>query len=277
MRIGFHLSISKGFDWTLAEAKRLGCEAVQIFVKNPRSWERKEWRYEDLEGFNRLATEMTVYAHLSYLPNLAKIDEDERSIEGFLNEAALCERAGITHLVVHPGSRRERRRGIEMTAKAINIVHERYGITVLVENTSGQGNVIGRDADELAGIFAGIKDRSRIMFCIDTAHLFESGCDIRKKANWESFIGKLVSGPGIDRIGLFHLNDSKTKTGTRADRHWHIGRGEIGTGFFKLLINDKRFAHLAGIMETPKMGNMDEENMDVMRSLLSPLVSRSSS
>ncbi len=277
MKIGFHLSISKGFDETLAEAKRLRCEAVQIFVKNPRSWGRKELTDDDLAAFRRLSSAMPVYAHLSYLPNLAKIDEDERSLEGLLHEAALCGKLGITHLVVHPGSRPDRRRGMEMTARAVNILHERQDITVLLENTAGQGNVIGKDASELARIYEGIEDKARTMFCIDTAHLFESGCDIRKKAAWKGFLGEFGRGVGLGRIGLFHLNDSKTGPGTHADRHWHIGRGEIGLAFFRSLLKDKRFAHLSGVMETPKMGNMDKENMKVMRSLLPPLVPRSSS
>lgn len=277
MKIGFHLSVSKGFDETLAEAKRLECETVQIFVKNPRSWERKELTCESLEAFSRLSSAIPVYAHLSYLPNLAKIDEDERSLDGLMHEASLCGKLGIRHLVVHPGSRPDRSLGMEMTARAVNILHERHEITVLIENTSGQGSMIGKDAGELTRIYEGIDDKERAMFCIDTAHLFESGCDIRKKTDWERFLDEMRKGPGLDRIGLFHLNDSKTAVGTRADRHWHIGRGEIGLKFFRSLLRDKRFAHLAGIMETPKMGNMDKENMRIMRSLFPPLMPRSSS
>lgn len=277
MKIGFHLSISKGFEETLAEAKRLRCEAVQIFVKNPRSWGRKELTDEELAAFARLSSALPVYAHLSYLPNLAKIDEDRRNLEGLLHEAGLCEKLGIKYLVAHPGSRPDRGLGMEMTARAVNIVHGSHDITVLIENTSGQGNVIGSGAGELARIYEGVRDKDRAMFCIDTAHLFESGCDIRKRADWEGFLDEMAKGPGLGRIGLFHLNDSKTAAGTHTDRHWHIGRGEIGLTFFRSLLKDKRFAHLAGIMETPKMGNMDKENMKVMRSLLPPLVPRSSS
>ena len=277
MKIGFHLSISKGFGETLAEAKRLNCQAVQVFIKNPRSWQHKELADDHIEAFSRLSSAMPVYAHLSYLPNLAKIDEDERSLDGLLHEADLCTRLGARYLVVHPGSRSDRQKGMEMTARAVNMVHERCDITVLIENTSGQGNVIGSGAGELARIYEGVRDKDRAMFCIDTAHLFESGCDIRKRADWEGFLDEMEKGPGIGRIGLFHLNDSKTAAGTHADRHWHIGRGEIGLKFFRSLLKDKRFAHLAGIMETPKMGNMDKENMRVMRSLLPALVPRSSS
>lgn len=273
MKIGFHMSISKGFDRTLEEAKRLHCEAVQIFVKNPRSWGHKELTDEDVESFRRLSRKVPVFAHLSYLPNLARTDTDQRGLRGLLQEADLCEKLGIRCLVVHPGSNTERKKGIQNTARAVNILHELHDITVLLENTAGQGNVIGRNGGELVAIMEGIEDKCRTMFCIDTAHLFEAGYDIRNEAVWERFIGEI----SIDRIGLFHLNDSKTAAGTHADRHWHIGRGEIGIEFFRTLLNDKRFAHLTGIMETPKMGNMDEINMKIMRSLPSPLVSGPSS
>ena len=90
---------------------------------------------------------------------------------------------------------------------------------------------------------------------------------------WNAFIDDLETRLGQDKIGFFHLNDSKTLSGSHVDRHWHIGKGEIGIGFFRSLLNDKRFVHLAGAMETPKMGKMDKENMRTMRSLLSPLMS----
>ncbi len=277
MKIGFHVSIAKGFDDTLSQAKELGCEVVQVFVKNPRSWERREFSDADLAAFGRLSAELPVFAHLSYLPNLAKIDGDERNLEGFLHEAALCERLGIGSLVVHPGSRPDRLAGVKMTAQAIDSVHDRHDVAVLIENTAGQGNVIGRDIEELARIYEGVANKEKTLFCIDTAHLFESGCDIRKKDVWKGFLDEFERTLGLERIGLFHLNDSKAAAGSHADRHWHIGQGEIGLKFFRTLVRDKRFAHLAGIMETPKMGNMDEVNMEVMRSLLPPLVPRSSS
>jgi apurinic endonuclease APN1 len=277
MKIGFHVSIAKGFDDALKGAKALGCEVVQVFVKNPRSWERRELSDADHAAFGRLSAELPVFAHLSYLPNLAKIDGDGRNLEGLLHEAALCERLGIASLVVHPGSHPDRLAGARMTAEAVDRVHDRHDVTILIENTAGQGNVLGRDIEELARIYEGVSNKEKTLFCIDTAHLFESGCDIRKKGVWTGFLDEFERTLGPGRIGLFHLNDSKAAAGSHADRHWHIGQGEIGLKFFRMLVRDKRFAHLGGIMETPKMGNMDEVNMEVMRSLLPPLVPRSSS
>ncbi len=277
MKIGFHMSIAGGFDEARREAKRLHCEVIQIFVKNPRSWAQKSWQEKEIEAFRRLSLEIPVFAHLSYLPNLAKIDEDERHMNGFIHEVQLCCVLGIPSIVVHCGSRKEREKGIAMAARAVNEVLKRFDIEVLLENASGQGASIGRNIDELAGIYERIARKEKVFLCLDTAHLFQSGYNIRQKRIWNALIGEIEKGIGKEKIKFFHLNDSSTAAGSMVDRHWHIGKGELGIEFFRSLLNDKRFAHLAGVMETPKMGKMDIRNMKVMRSLLSPLVSRSSS
>lgn len=277
MKIGFHVSIAQGFDATLEKALKLQCEAIQIFVKNPRSWMQRTLSDKDIEAFGRLSAVLPVYAHLSYLPNLAKIDEDERNLKGFLHEASLCARLGIKYLVAHPGSHQDKIKGALTTARAVNTLHDTHDITVLVENTAGQGSALGTTIEELARIYENVSNPDRTLVCLDTAHLFESGYKITERGGWNSFLRDFDRLLGTDKIGFFHLNDSKTPAGARADRHWHIGEGEMGLKFFRQLLKDKRFAHLAGVMETPKMGNMDEVNMKVMRSLLPALVPRSPS
>ena len=245
-------------------------------MKNPRSWKEKEWKDEDLDQFKMLAEEVPVSAHLSYLPNIAKTDEDERHIKGFMHEAELCTQLGIGHITVHCGSRKDRAKGINMAAWAINMVLEKYSeLSILLENAAGQGDSLGRNIPELAAIFAKVKNRDRIFLCLDTAHLFESGYDIRTIETWDLIMLDISRDFGEDKVLLFHINDSRTRLGSNIDRHWHVGKGEIGIDAFKLIVNNKSFAHLSGVMETPKVGKMDEENMRVMRSLLSPLMPRS--
>jgi deoxyribonuclease IV len=272
MKIGFHLSIGKGFAETQKQARRLGCEAVQVFVKNPRAWKGKEWGEEEREACRRLGAEFTLFAHLSYLPNLARIDGDRKNLEGLLAEAEICGQLGIDSLVVHLGSRQDREKGCAVTAEAINRVLSEYPISILMENSSGQGNSVGRDIAELVAIYQAVAFRERVSLCLDTAHLHEAGYDLSDPSALDGIIGEVEGAFGPGKIGLFHLNDSKTGVGSRVDRHWHIGRGSIGLEAFRILVNDKRFAHLCGVMETPKMGMMDEENMKTMRSLLSTLV-----
>jgi len=277
MRIGFHLPIAKGFDHTLGEARRIGCEVVQIFVKNPRSWVEKHWADKDFEAFGRLSADLPVVAHLSYLPNIARSDEEPRNLAAFLHEARLAAELGIERMVVHCGSRESISRGIEVAAMSVAEVLQRCSITVLLENAAGQGKALGRSVDELARVFETVGDRERVGFCLDTAHLFEAGYDVRRRPTWEAVMAELEARCGSGSLGFFHLNDSKTALGSAIDRHWHIGAGEIGAGCFRYLVNEKKLAHLGGVMETPKMGNMDEENMKTMKKLLSPLVSSPSS
>jgi deoxyribonuclease IV len=277
VHIGFHISIARGFDWTLKEANRLGCEVIQIFLRNPRSWKRKTWTDSDHEAFKKLFSAIPVFAHLTYLPNLAKIDENEQNMTGLIHEVELCVELGLKTMVVHCGSHHDKVKGIEMVSKAINYVTSEYGIDVLMENSAGQGNSLGSNFEELFMIYKGIEKKEKVSLCIDTAHLFAAGYDIRTFESWQRVITDTQALFGNDKIGFFHLNDSKTELATRVDRHWHIGKGKIGSDVFKVILNDVRFKNLKGVMETPKINNMDEENMKVMRALLSPLVPRPSS
>jgi deoxyribonuclease IV len=272
MRIGFHISISKGFEWTFREAERLSCGAVQIFVKNPRSWAGKVWRDDDVESFRRLSGNTAVFAHLSYLPNLAATDEGDLNMKGFLGELELCRQLGIDSMVVHCGSREDKDRGMEVVAETVNRALDKYDINIMLETAAGQGRAIGANFPELATIYEKVERKEKVFLCLDTAHMFQSGYDLRTRATLNGVIRAIEKYLGKGRIGLFHLNDSKTDLGSRVDRHWHIGEGKIGVRTFKYILNDKRFAGLSGVMETPKTGTMDEINMKTMKSLLSPLV-----
>jgi deoxyribonuclease IV len=277
VKIGFHLPIAKGFAWTHQEATRLGCEVVQIFVKSPRSWGEKILSDEEREKFLRLFHDLPVVAHLSYLPNPAKIDEDPRHLKAIFHEAALCTQLGIDRLIMHCGSRKERKRGLAKVAEAVDRVVAAFGISVMLENAAGQGDSLGTSIPEVGEIYRRISDKSRVSLCLDTAHIFEAGYNVRSKLVWKRILTEARDCLGPAALGFFHLNDSKTPLGSNVDRHWHIGQGKIGLAAFRYLLKEEKFAHLGGVMETPKMGNMDDVNMNVMRSLLSPLVSGPSS
>jgi apurinic endonuclease APN1 len=277
VKLGFHLPLSKGFRHLWEELRALGCEAVQIFAKNPRSWQGKEWSDEERFLARELAEEIPLFVHLSYLPNLGKADEDPRHLEALLHEARLAAEIGARGLVVHCGSREDRAKGLAALRLALNRTLEQSPVTIFLENSAGQGRSLGSSLEELAEILEGISARDRTLLCLDTAHLYAAGFPLASQEDYEDAVFRVRMLVGLDRVGLFHLNDSKTACGSRVDRHWHIGHGHMGREPFGMIINDKRFAHLCGIMETPKMGNWDRENMETMRSLLSPLVSRPSS
>lgn len=273
VKLGFHMSISNGFEHMYREVKRLGCECIQIFVKNPRSWSKKEWRKEDISLFREKFSYLPVFSHLSYLPNLAK--GSERDITGFLDEIELSLMLGIRFIVIHCGSSAKKEEGLKRISEAINLAHENFPVNILIENSAGYGNSVGATVDEISRIFERLKKKESTKLCVDTAHLFQAGVDIRDKRLWEEFLASIDKSFGKDSIGLIHLNDSKTDLGSKIDRHWHIGRGKLGRKTFIHILNDPRLINTCAIMETPGMGKMDHINMKTVRSLLLPLMSHS--
>jgi deoxyribonuclease-4 len=142
-------------------------------------------------------------------------------------------------------------------------------VVILVENTAGQGSCVGHRFEHLAQIQDRIRAPERVGFCLDTCHLFAAGYDIRSESGYRRTMrefGKLV---GLDRIRAFHVNDSKAELGRRVDRHAHIGKGFIGLQAFRSLINDRRFAAIPKILETPKGPDLKEDimNLAVLRRL----------
>jgi deoxyribonuclease-4 len=142
-------------------------------------------------------------------------------------------------------------------------------VRIALENTAGQGTCLGHRIEHLAAIFEGVKKPQRLGLCLDTAHFFAAGYDIRAPKGWRTAIRRIASLIGRDQILAFHLNDSKTELGSRVDRHAHIGEGKIGKEGFRHIVNDARFKGHPGCLETPKSEDLHEDvrNLATLRSL----------
>lgn len=217
-----------------------------------------------------------VLAHDSYLINLASPDPRHyrKSLDAFIEEMKRADFLGIPYLVLHPGSHRGSgsKEGIQRVARALNRARDIAGpaVTILLENTSGQGHCLGRRFEHLADILERVCDRERIGICLDTCHLFAAGYDIRTEKGYRSTMrefGRLI---GIKTLKAFHVNDSKKDLGSRVDRHCHIGHGFIGLEAFRCLVNDRRFKNIPKILETPKGPDLQEDRMNLatLKSLL---------
>jgi deoxyribonuclease-4 len=248
---------------------------MQIFTKQCSQW--KEPLIDDATGtrFQQSAREISLgstNAHDSYLINLASPDAAlwTRSLISFVCELKRCRALGLDLLVSHPGNYMDdRQSGIARNAEAISMALELVpGRTrLLLETTAGSGTALGANFEELAAIIAGVAepDRARIGVCVDTCHVFAAGYDLVSDYDgvWARFSDTL----GMERLGLMHLNDSKTPCGSRRDRHELIGEGSLGVGVFRRLMTDHRLAAIPKVIETPKLDDPEKTDRRMLRRL----------
>jgi deoxyribonuclease-4 len=279
-RVGIHTSIAGDIAGSLESARKLGCNALQIFSASPRMWPRPgshigeadaaRFRGRRLElGFGPLVI------HANYLINLASSHPvlRARSIQAFHGEIVRAQALGADFLVVHPGSSlgaapaaairavaqalREAFRGAGAASGKTGNANQ-SGLCVLLENTAGMGSAVGTRFEDLRAILDEASDLPLGM-CLDTAHAFAAGYAIHTPGGLEQTIAELDRTVGLKRVAVVHVNDSKTAFGSRVDRHEHIGRGKIGLQAFRRILTHPRLSAngsdgLAGrafILETP--------------------------
>ena len=273
------MSNAGGVENAPARAAELDSVHLQLFTKNAQRWAEPELTPERVRAFRDAREQHGIRrtsSHDSYLINLASPDGAlyERSLESFRAELRRCIELGIDYLVTHPGNATDgnRDRGLEQNAAAIERALRVEGgdVVVLLEATAGTGTALGRSFEELRRIIDAIApmERERIGVCLDTCHLWAAGYDI--VTDYENVIAQLDAIVGIERVRLFHVNDSKTGLGSARDRHAHIGDGCIGVEGFRNLLNDDRFRAVPKLLETPKDDDAlaaDRRNLAVLRGL----------
>lgn len=281
--LGAHVSIAGGVTTAIGRAEDLGCEAAQLFVKNASQWRAKPLGEDVAAGFRHAHAAAAVgplVAHASYLINLAAADETvlARSRAALGDELVRCDRLGVAGLVVHPGAHlgAGEEEGIVRIAASLDavleaVLAERPGLAtlVLLENTAGQGTVLGYRNAQLAAIRAASAHRERLGYCLDTCHAFAAGYAVHEEGGYGEWMAEVGEVLGFEQVVAYHLNDSKQPFGSRKDRHENVGQGEIGPGCFERLIYDDRGAGRPMIVETP-MGDDDQghrRDLELLRSL----------
>jgi deoxyribonuclease-4 len=277
---GAHMSIAGGLEKALERGKKINCRTIQIFTKSSNQWKAKEITDEDLRRFQSFYAQFhisPVVAHDSYLINLASPDPvlHRKSIESFFNEMERCEKLKIPYLVFHPGAHvgSGEKAGLKKIAQSINILLKRgkgFKVSLLLETTAGQGTSLGYKFEHLAKIIKMVRQKKSIGVCVDTCHIFVAGYDITTKKGYKKTFETFNKLVGLDKLKVFHINDSKKELGSRVDRHEHIGKGFLGLKPFKFLVNDRRFANIPKILETPKGPDLKEDvkNFKVLKRLI---------
>jgi deoxyribonuclease-4 len=273
-----HTSIAGGLENAAHHAHRIGCDTFQMFSANPRGWKAIEPGPEVYARF-RTAREKyrlsPVVVHDNYLINLAARDTliRAKSIAAFRAEIVRALGLGAEYLVTHPGSAKG-----TSTSQAIATCIESLkqaarglqsdGLMILIENTAGQGSAIGRTFDEVAEILFGASRELPVGACIDTAHCFEAGYPVHSAEGLRDTVKQLEATVGLGRVRVIHANDSKTEFDSHADRHEHIGKGQIGKVAFRRIVRHPKLRLMPFICETPidRLGD-DKRNLRMMRKL----------
>jgi deoxyribonuclease-4 len=274
------MSVSGGVHKALERGASVGCEVIQIFVKNNMQWMGRPHPPADIVQFKKDRKRLkfaAVFGHTGYLINLGAGSSDNRtkSLQSLIQEITFAAALDLPFLVLHPGAHlgageksclRQIVAGLDEVIEATKTAQVR----IALENTAGQGSCLGHQIEHLAAIYDAVENPERLGLCIDTAHLFASGYDIRNGKGWDKVTGQIDALIGRKEIMAFHLNDSKTDLGSRVDRHEDIGKGKIGLEGFRHIVNDPRFKNTPGCLETYKSEDLHEDaaNLAVLRSLV---------
>jgi deoxyribonuclease-4 len=281
VRIGIHTSIAGSYVNALESARKLGANALQIFSASPRMWQGAAVRIaaSDAKAFRARREELRLgplVIHANYLVNLAAVQPmlRTRCIQAFHEELVRGLALGADYLVVHPGARGEASmesaigtivESVKQAAKRVPLGKMR----ILIENTAGMGTAVGSRLEEVAAILRGLNrgtgsDRTddrplQVGACLDTAHLFAAGYDIKSPAGLEQTLDAIDRTVGLENVPVIHVNDSKIPLGGKVDRHESIGEGKIGAEAFGRILKHPRLGTVppqgmvgrAFILETP--------------------------
>lgn len=260
MRLGFHVSVAGGLKKAVERALHRRCQTMQIFTAAPSRWERRPvdstedaWFVQARHTYDL----RPLFVHAPYLLNLATADEElwSRSRDVLVKEIQIANRWEAAGVIFHPGSTGGGpvAAGLERVARAITQVREETDgpARIIIENSAGQGNVIGDTMDQLGRIVR-VTGPERLSMCLDTAHAFAAGYDLRSQSGLDEMLSEADEAFGLDMVSVIHLNGSRSELGSHVDRHDHIGRGQIGREGMKVILTHPQLRDLPFIMETPK-------------------------
>lgn len=273
LKIGCHLSISKGFYEMGKDAVKINANTIQFFTRNPRGGKAKEIDIEDIEKFKKLAEENNIevlLAHAPYTLNLCALDKHLREFakDTMKDDLKRMEYFPGNFYNFHPGSHVKQgvEVGIKYIIEALNeIITPEQRTRVLLETMAGKGSEIGRNFEEIKTIIDGVKLKEHIGVCLDTCHIFDGGYDIVNKL--EDVLEEFDSTIGLENLYAIHLNDSMNSLGSHKDRHAKIGEGNIGLEAMERIINNPKLKDLPFFLETPNDLEGYGEEIKILRKL----------
>jgi deoxyribonuclease IV len=272
MYLGVHVRVSGGYAKAVEYVKSLGCSAVQIFSSNARSYRVAKVDRPALETFARLRKDAGIercVIHTAYLINLASEDPVivEKSLGLLRGDLAVAAAGNIDYVNTHVGSYgvRDRREGFAQICSALGVALEDIApqVMLVLENSAGAGNLAGGTLEELGRIVRTLA-HPQLGVCLDTAHAWAAGYEINSQTGVDRFLTEADEQIGLDRIPMFHFNDTEVPLGGSRDRHHHIGEGLIGFDGFRALLAHGSVRDKTAILETPGEFEDDLRNMQTV-------------
>lgn len=261
IKLGCHVGMA-GKDMFLAsarEAASYGANVFMLYTGAPQNTRRKDisnlnidagWEYAHEHGID----EIVVHApYIINLANMVKPETYELAVEFLEKEIVRTAAMRSRILVLHPGSHVNAgaEAGIAQIIKGLNTVLNQNDddVFIALETMAGKGSEIGRSFEEIKAIFDGVNKKDRLRVCFDTCHVNDAGYDIVN--HYDDVFAEFDKVIGLDRIAVFHVNDSMNPLGAHKDRHANIDNGTIGYDTLHRLVHDERFADIPKILETP--------------------------
>lgn len=254
----------------------MGAEVLQFFAGSPRTFKQPVYDDEIATKFKQAAAEidMPTYIHMMYLTAYGTPDDGLRakSVAAAKQTMENAEKLGVKGVVTHMGSHK----GLGVEAVMDKLVESLQTVLepvkdsrLLLEISAGSGGNVGNCIEELAAIYEAMGRDERLGFCLDTCHMFAGGYEVNTVDGWEAALAKFDELIGLDKMPVFHLNDSKTELGSKRDRHENIGKGFIGEDGFRAILNNPRVKDKVGILEVPGLDGKgpDKPNLDKLREL----------
>ncbi len=271
LKIGCHLSISKGLYRAAEIAKSIDANTFQFFTRNPRGGRAKDLDMDEINSLKEFRREnefAPLFAHAAYTMNLASKSEKTREFGRMILKDDLdrVRAIGDTYYVFHPGSHvgQGAEKGIELIAQALNeAIEEDNQTIILLEGMSGKGTEIGRNMEELKMIIDGVKNNEKLGIIIDTCHLYSSGYNI--KDDLDGVLDEIDRIVGLDRLHAVHLNDTKVEFSSNKDRHEVIGEGLLGLDAIVDIINHPSLKDLPFNLETPNEPEDHKDEISLLR------------
>ena len=273
LKIGCHLSSSKGYLAMGKEAVKIGANTFQFFTRNPRGGTAKAFNLSDIEAYLAFAQEHHLYpplAHAPYTLNACAVDDGLRR---FARDTMTDDLSRLEHLPgslynLHPGShvKQGTEIGVRKIAEILNqVLSQNQTTVVLLETMSGKGSEVGGTFEELRAIIDLTEHSDRLGVCLDTCHVFDAGYDVAGDLN--AVLEKFDSTIGLDRLKAVHINDGMNVLGSRKDRHEKLGNGYIGLEAFRRIVNHPALREVPFYLETPNDLKGYEKEIVLLKSM----------